>query len=143
MIVLFMETTRNDTLLPIFVRALLKEYQFWMDPANSHVVKVQIDGTSYALNQYHANTTLPRPESYLEDVTLAESLGLNASASGLLFKNLASAAESGWDFSSRWFADELTLGTIRTTEIVPVELNSIMLRMEYNIASLLRLGEHH
>jgi alpha,alpha-trehalase len=43
---------------------------------------------------------------------------------------------AGWDFSSRWFGDEMSIGTIRTTDIVPVDLNAIMYRMEHNIASL-------
>ena len=34
-----------------------------------------------------------------------------------LYTDLASAAESGWDFSSRWFADGKNLSTIRTTQV--------------------------
>ena len=43
-----------------------------------------------------------------------------------VYSNLASAAESGWDFSSRWFGQQGTLSSIRTKQIVPVDLNSIM-----------------
>ena len=53
------------------------------------------DGQVHQLNRYLANTTLPRPESYVEDVTLAQSLGLNATQSAHLYQQLASAAESG------------------------------------------------
>lgn len=34
-----------------------------------------------------------------------------------LWRDLASAAESGWDFSSRWFENPLELATIRTTQV--------------------------
>ena len=46
------------------------------------------------------------------------------------YRELRAAAESGWDFSSRWFADGRTLGTIDTTEIVPVDLNALLFGLE-------------
>ncbi|MGN6122433.1 MAG: trehalase family glycosidase [Sphingomonas oligoaromativorans] len=51
-----------------------------------------------------------------------------------LYRDLRSAAESGWDFSSRWLTDPQDLRTIRTTEIAPVDLNSLMYGMERMIA---------
>jgi alpha,alpha-trehalase len=88
------------------------------------------------LNHYDANTTLPRPESYREDVLLAKqasAAGMNASQ---LLRDIAAAAESGWDFSSRWFSDHATLLTIRTTRIIPVELNVVMARLEFNLCNM-------
>ena len=46
------------------------------------------------------------------------------------YRELRAAAESGWDFSSRWFADGRTLGSIDTTEIIPVDLNALMFGLE-------------
>lgn len=43
-----------------------------------------------------------------------------------IWRDLASAAESGWDFSSRWFADAKNINTIETTNIVPVDLNAFI-----------------
>lgn len=40
-----------------------------------------------------------------EDVETAAQAGLDAAAQRRLWRELASAAESGWDFSSRWLAD--------------------------------------
>ena len=54
---------------------------------------VEVDG--WTLNRYQANTSLPRPESYLEDVALAQSLGLDAAQARQLYRQLASGAESG------------------------------------------------
>ena len=63
-----------------------------------------------------------------------------ADARGSLYSNLASGAESGWDFSSRWLAhvgpDTGQLDSIRTKSIVPVDLNAILCA---NVASLTRL----
>ena len=90
------------------------------------------------LNHYDADTILPRPESYREDyhqaaAAAAKSHDTNASQ---VLRNIAAAAESGWDFSSRWFQDHRTLDTIQTTTILPVELNVIMARMEHNICNM-------
>ncbi len=51
-----------------------------------------------------------------------------------MYRELRSAAESGWDFSSRWLADGRSLATIRTTSIVPVDLNSLLYGLEQAIA---------
>ena len=50
-----------------------------------------------------------------------------------LYCDIASAAESGWDFSSRWFADQHTLRTLRTTRVVPADLNAFLVGMEDDI----------
>jgi len=52
-----------------------------------------------------------------------------------LFHDIRSAAESGWDFSSRWFADGRTLATIDTAEMVPPDLNSLLFGLENAIRS--------
>lgn len=53
------------------------------------------------------------------------------------YSEVASAAESGWDFSSRWLEPgSSSLSFIRTHKIVPVDLNAILCENE---ASLQRL----
>eukprot|EP00775_Hariotina_reticulata_P006394 gene6394-6626_t len=70
--------------------------------------------------KYYANWTKPRPESYREDAALALNVTGTSSptnaAAAQLYRDLASGAESGWDFSSRWFADGRSISTIRTTQ---------------------------
>ena len=52
-----------------------------------------------------------------------------------LFANLASGAESGWDYSSRWFTSPTsTLVDIEASYIVPCCLNSILLKAESDIS---------
>jgi alpha,alpha-trehalase len=110
-----------ESALPV----LEKEYRFW---SNNRAAR------KFApLCIYNAETTLPRPESYREDVALASDL-TSPAAKEALFTNIAAAAESGWDFSSRWFRDGRTLQTIDTTAIIPVDLNVYMLRFECNMA---------
>ncbi|MFT2543392.1 trehalase family glycosidase, partial [Escherichia coli] len=51
-----------------------------------------------------------------------------------IYCDLRSAAASGWDFSSRWMDNPQQLNTLRTTSIVPVDLNSLMFKMEKILA---------
>ena len=57
----------------------------------------------------------------------------------LLFTNLASAAESGWDFSSRWLKNQSRFSSIETTDILPVDLNAILCRNEDTLAKLYKV----
>lgn len=115
-----------------FLPALRKEHAFWMHGENGlkagaareHVVKLA-DGN--VLNRYWDRRDTPRDESYREDVLLAQQSGRNPAE---LYREIRSAAESGWDFSSRWFADGKTLATIETTAIIPVDLNALLYGLE-------------
>jgi len=120
-----------------FLDAMVKEYQFWMDGVDSirnpgdaqqHVVMLS-DGT--IMNRYWDQGTSPRPEAYKEDYHLAQAQPERAE---ILYRDIRSAAESGWDFSSRWFRDGKTLASIHTTEIIPVDLNCLMAHLEMMIA---------
>ena len=51
-----------------------------------------------------------------------------------LFGHLRAACESGWDFSSRWLKNPQNLGTIRTLEIIPIDLNCLLFALEETLA---------
>jgi alpha,alpha-trehalase len=115
---------------------LQREYAFWMEgaqtlqPNEAHRRVVRLaDGA--VLNRYWDDRDTPREESYREDVATAQASQRPAAE---VYRNLRAAAESGWDFSSRWFADGKTLATIRTIELVPVDLNSLLFQLETTIA---------
>lgn len=120
--------------------ALRKEHDFWMkgascldaDRACARVVKMP-DGS--LLNRYWDDRDTPRDESWAEDVATA----VQAHApKAVTYRHLRAGAESGWDFSARWFADPQKISTIHTTSIVPVDLNSLMLAMEQRIEARCR-----
>lgn len=51
------------------------------------------------------------------------------------------AAESGWDFSSRWFSDPMDIRSIHTTDIIPVDLNCLLYHLEITIAKAYGLSK--
>jgi alpha,alpha-trehalase len=115
-----------------YLGQMRREYGFWMEgehelkagSAHRHVVAMP-DGS--VLNRFWDDSDTPRDESYREDVELARSSKRPAPQ---LYRDIRAAAESGWDFGSRWFADGRTLATFDTTEIVPVDLNSLLFGLE-------------
>jgi alpha,alpha-trehalase len=117
-----------------YQKELQKEYDYWMDKtaATKHVV-VMPDGS--ILNRFYDIGIKPRQESYREDYEIAknESKGV-ATAFEQKSKELRSGAESGWDFSSRWFADGNNINSIETTNIVPVDLNGLLYNLELTLA---------
>lgn len=122
-----------------YLDELEREYAFWMDgadriaPGQSHrrVVKV---ASGAVLNRYWDDLPQPRPESYREDYLLAQPLAPARRDS--VYRNLRAAAESGWDFSSRWMRDSSDLRTLETTDLIPVDLNSLLYNLERTIAAL-------
>ncbi|HEY5558689.1 MAG TPA: alpha,alpha-trehalase TreF [Steroidobacteraceae bacterium] len=123
-----------------YLPQLEREYDFWMagaatlvpGEARRRVVRLP-DGS--LLNRYWDDRQTPREESYREDVETARASGRPPD---VVFRNLRAAAESGWDFSSRWLADGRTLATIRTVELVPVDLNSLLYGLESTLARAYR-----
>ena len=111
------------------------------------------------LNRYWDERDTPREEAWLEDVTTAEASGRPQAE---VFRHLRAAAESGWDFSTRWLGEpdecagpddpeaaparhpvsptavppsaSSSLQRICTTDIVPVDLNAFLYRLETCIA---------
>ncbi|NLR52688.1 alpha,alpha-trehalase TreA [Citrobacter freundii] len=136
MVELLAQHDGNDALKK-YLPQMLKEYSYWMEgietlqpgQQNKRVVKLD-DGT--ILNRYWDERDSPRPESWVEDIATAKS-NPNRPATEI-YRDLRSAAASGWDFSSRWMDTPNQLGTLRTTSIVPVDLNALMYKMEKMIA---------
>ncbi len=136
MVELLAQHDGNDALKK-YLPQMLKEYSYWMEGVetlqpgqqNKRVVKLD-DGT--ILNRYWDERDSPRPESWVEDIATAKS-NPNRPATEI-YRDLRSAAASGWDFSSRWMDNPNQLGTLRTTSIVPVDLNALMYKMEKMIS---------
>ncbi len=101
--------------------SLKREYKFWM--GGERLVNV----FGIKVNRYFDSKDAPREESYKEDVKLALESGRKKDK---IYMHIRAACESGWDFSSRWFEDGLTLESINTLNIIPVDLNCLMYGME-------------
>jgi alpha,alpha-trehalase len=121
-----------------YLPQLRREHAFWMEgetqarpDAPHRRVVVLADGAR--LNRYWDDRAAPRDESYREDLALARTARRPA---GEVYRNVRAAAESGWDFSSRWLSDAPALASIATTDIVPVDLNSLLFGLE----TAIRLG---
>ena len=130
-----------------YLPQMQREYDYWMDhgdqkePFLAHRRHVTLpDG--HVLNRYWDDKATPRPESYIEDVELGHKA---ASEHGLseeeTYRHIRAAAESGWDFSSRWFADESDFSTVHTTDILPVDLNCLMYFLEKTLSEAYLLND--
>lgn len=150
--------SKGDSILNRYLPQLEKEYAYWMEGSTTvkkgeaihRVVKLK-DGS--LLNRYFDESNTARPESYREDVETAE-LAVSEQMSRMRFKDEASqnkyrkealatlyghlraGAASGWDFSTRWFADGNSLRTIQTMHMAPVDLNALLYFAETQLAGI-------
>ncbi len=124
---------------------LKKEYQFWMNEAAENAsqkgvaqLRTVTMPCGATLNRYFDTEPTPRPESYREDIETAEHIGADKNQ---FYQHVRAACESGWDFSSRWLANPNSLASIRTTEIIPVDLNALLVTLEQTLASVTKGAE--
>ncbi|CAB4063124.1 TREH [Lepeophtheirus salmonis] len=109
-------------------------------------VNVKYLGHEFMMFRYGTNGTGPRPESLKEDFELVS----NAPDSDKerMYYDLKAGAESGWDYSSRWFISESgnissDIIDIHTSSIIPVDLNCFMFLCYKNLSHFYtRLGNH-
>lgn len=137
------KVTRDKAWLAEALPILEKEYRFWMDPKGGRLVELpRITGERQVLNIYRSVRRTPRPESYYEDVEACrEAVGHGRNAAEV-YEAICSAAESGWDFSTRWLDDSagrVPLGTAKldtmdTCHVIPACLNSILYQVEDALA---------
>jgi alpha,alpha-trehalase len=163
MMVELLAEIKGDAVYKKYLPQMQKEYDYWMEgaatlkngTANKRVVKLK-NGT--ILNRYWDDLEIPRQESYKEDVKTAEEASMEKmmvirfaseemrnkfkdDTEKNIYKNLRTGACSGWDFSSRWFADANKLSTIQITDIAPVDLNALMYKMEILLANGYKLSK--
>ncbi|WKY14826.1 hypothetical protein Q1695_000387 [Nippostrongylus brasiliensis] len=120
----YFDTTDDVDSLRSWIPAMDKEMQFWISKRRI-VIRLPNQRTAAAYI-YRTETNCPRPENFLSDYYL----GMNSTDPLRTWQGLATACESGWDFSTRWFDHEgdqkYSKTTIRTQTIVPVDLNVYM-----------------
>lgn len=152
MVKLLSEELGADILVK-YLPQMEKEYIFWMQGSrvlrgkkfdektkilsqktNTQRVVRMPNGT--ILNRYWDKNKTPRPESFREDVETARYAEQEPEVT---YRHLRAAAESGWDFSSRWFKDPERLETIHTIDIIPVDLNCLIMNLENTLAEAYQL----
>jgi alpha,alpha-trehalase len=126
--------TDKQQFITTHIIAIEAEYKFWMKGKelgsdegyeSGRVIKMP-DGS--LLNRYWDDNASPRPESYREDIELFNESKPDDAES--FYRNIRAACESGWDFSARWLSEDHSLASIRTTRILPVDLNCLLYKQE-------------
>lgn len=125
----FMEVSKEVLWLKNNIKYLEKELKYWL---TYKTILFDRKGQKYRLARYRSNEDSPRPESYIEDIHTA-SRYRTEEEKRLCYLNIRTGAETGWDFSSRWFFDNqggnrADLSTINPTRIIPVDLNAFLCR---------------
>lgn len=126
MVKLYHEFTNDDEYIKKNILTMEKEFEYWL---KKHTKAVEKDGKNYTLAVYGDRSCGPRPESYSEDYEGAAVFQEHEKKEAF-YSELKAAAESGWDFSSRWFVVNATnkgnLTNLKTRFLVPVDLNAII-----------------
>ena len=128
---------KGKEVLGQYLPQLEKEYNYWMEGAENpapkdlvtHLHVVQMDRNT--LNRYNDRVEKPRPDFFQSDKIMAQT-GIRPQSE--TYRYIRAAAESGWNFSSRWLEDGKSTNTINTGEIVPVDLNALMYNLELTIS---------
>jgi alpha,alpha-trehalase len=144
MVKLLAEHRGRTRTLAEYLPYLLLEHRFWMKgrrvldkQENKAFSRVAQMPTGILMNRYYDNKKTPRPESLREDIETAN--GAPSREPDRLYLHLRAGAESGWDFSSRWFSDPKDIRTIHTADVIPVDLNSLLYLLEETIAETYHL----
>ncbi len=116
MIELLIENT-DTALLHTYLPYIEKEYKFWME-------KRAVALGKFTLNRYYDQDNTPREEAYLEERLNAHKV--TNSGKHNYYRHNRAAAESGWDFSGRWFSDHKSLAHCIAADIIPIDLNCLL-----------------
>lgn len=137
MVKAYIDATGDVEFLKFATPVLEREFQYWL---NNHTITVN----DHAFAVYGDTTCGPRPESYFEDRETSNSFETDVDKENH-YSELKAAAESGMDFSSRWFVkngtNNGTLVDLKCRQIVPVDLNAFLFSVAKTLADFsLKIG---
>ncbi|CAD8089254.1 unnamed protein product [Paramecium primaurelia] len=113
--------------------AIEKEFQYFYEHRSIRACLIfQNVYCDVMLYHYDSDIYYPRPESYNEDISIGH-------ANIHMYHEITAGAESGWDFSTRWFADQKSLESIQTSDILSVDLNTFMIINMKRLASFSKI----
>lgn len=129
---------KGDSILREFLPQLHKEHKYWtktiehtpIQYPHAHLKTCHL-GSDSVLNRYYDLGSTPRQEMHqydLEDWKESDRIAEE------FYRDVRSAAESGWDFSARWFKDPMDHKSNICTEILPVDLNCLLYYLESSIS---------
>ncbi|KAL0960569.1 hypothetical protein HGRIS_005607 [Hohenbuehelia grisea] len=133
MLARYVEATNDTAILRRGLPLAETELRWWAENRSVRVTSPKTRRT-YTMSRYAVNNTAPRPESYLVDYTTAnnpELPPLNETQRADFYAEVASGAETGWDYTARWFSQpnvpgDAGLRTLQVRSLIPVCLNSIL-----------------
>ncbi|GMK53734.1 hypothetical protein CspeluHIS016_0103200 [Cutaneotrichosporon spelunceum] len=137
-------TTVLDRALPLLDAELL-----WWETNRTMNVTSPFSQKTHQVAHFAVNNSAPRPEGFVEDYGAAFGTPENPQnfteqQRSDLYAELASGAESGWDYSSRWCREPLlnetdnnvVLRTLNIRRIIPVDLTALLASNHYLVAEL-------
>lgn len=158
MVLSYYNATKDAATLARALPLIEKELKWWSD---NRSVNVKSPFTNQTRTVYHYSVTnsAPRPESYLEDYETANgtpdaplSTPYNDTQKAALYAELASGAETGWDYSTRWtrepYANEADttnqnalLRTLNVRGTSAVDLNALIYKAHIDLANLYDMSQ--
>ncbi|WRT68588.1 uncharacterized protein IL334_005566 [Kwoniella shivajii] len=131
----YVKVTGNTTILERALPLASTEMEWWATNRTFNYTSPFTNKTVLVAH-YAVNNSAPRPEGYVEDyeTVTGTTPALNATGKAELYSELASGAESGWDYSSRWCKQPVlnvsdnnpALRTLNIKAIIPVDLLSLL-----------------
>lgn len=131
----YVRATGNVTILDRALPLLDQELKWW-DTNRTFQYTSPWTNKTHTVAHYAVNNSAPRPEGFVEDYTIVHESepALNETQKADLYAELATGAESGWDYSSRWAKQPIinvsdnnpVLRTTNVRAVIPVDLMALM-----------------
>ncbi|KJA17435.1 glycoside hydrolase family 37 protein [Hypholoma sublateritium FD-334 SS-4] len=138
----YVQATNDTSILTRALPLAEKELDWWTSNRSVQVTS-PFSNQTFTMFHYAVNNTAPRPESYLTDYLTANdptlSPALNETQKEDLYAELASGAETGWDYTARWLhASQINAGlsALNVRNTIAVDLNSLHYKNHVALAEL-------
>ncbi|KAG8838324.1 hypothetical protein FRB91_007695, partial [Serendipita sp. 411] len=138
MVLSYYNATKDDATLERALPIMERELEWWSNNRSLSIVSPYTNQTRKVYH-YSVTNTAPRPESYLEDYEAANGADLSPAYTddqkSALYAELASGAETGWDYSTRWAKQPLIgsmsdqnpiLRSLNVRNTTAVDLNALV-----------------
>ncbi|QRW12873.1 trehalase [Ceratobasidium sp. AG-Ba] len=150
MLYAYVHNTNDTAVLHGALPLAEKELRWWSENRSIRVQSPSSPSKVHRVYHYNVQADGPRPESYAEDWMTAwcDDKPPSREYESMVYSELASGVESGWDYTARWMGNPSTLPEdrieqmrrVRIRRIIPVDLNSILYRCHMLMADLYQLA---